>query len=217
MDAYETLRQRARAKREAAIRAAQKECRLALRRINELERRVGNGADPPGPGNVAKGKIVWTVVRSLIPTDREFTIDDMRQWLAENYPTRKFPVSTVRASFRRLMDQGSIRPVSRGHYSKMTYVACAGGSPDDVPFAALNLPDAAARVLRELGPMRDMELVLAIQQRGNRSDSRPKRLLKSLVKSLNHNTERFALDDAGSQRGHVKKAGRRLLWQPMPQ
>lgn len=171
MDAYETLRQRARAKRDAAVRAAQAEFRQSVRRINELERKIGDGANPPALGNAAKGEIVWTAVRDLIPKDREFTLEDMKRWLAENHSTRKFPISTVRASFRRLADQGLIRAVKRGRAAQVTWIACNGDAPDDVPFAALSLPEAAGVILRELGPMRDIELVLAMQQRGNRPDA----------------------------------------------
>jgi len=200
MDAYEQLRQRARSKRDAAIRAAQSEFRQSVRRINELERKIGEGASPPPPGNAAKGRIVWTIIRSLIPQDREFTIDDMKRWLAENHSTRKFPASTVRASFRRLADQGLIRPVRRGHAAQVTWIACEDGSADDVPFASLSLPDAAEVVLRDFGPLREVELVLAIQQRGNRRDAPSGRVVKSLAKALQSNPGRFVCGDDGRWR-----------------
>lgn len=196
MDAYEQLRQRARAKRQAAIRKAQAECRLSLRRINELERKIGEGASPPPPGNAAKGLIVWETVSSLVPPAGEFTIDDMQRWLAENHSTRKFPISTVRATFRRLLDQGKIRQVRRAHAGKAVYAACEGVAAE-MPFAALSLPDAAAIVLGELGPLRDSDLVLAIQERGNRTDTAPSRLIRSVAKTLRDNPERFSCWDDG--------------------
>jgi hypothetical protein len=197
MDAYDTLRDRARSKRQAAIRKAQAECRAALRKINELERKVGNGGPAPDEGNRAKSARILALAQSLIPKDQEFTLADMTAWLREAEPTRRFPIPTIRATFRRLADMGLIRPTSRGYAAEVSWMACNGQGKQDVPFAALSLPDAAERVLRDAGPMREVELALAIQHRGCRSRDPQRRVTKSLAIALRRNNERFTCANDG--------------------
>jgi hypothetical protein len=72
-----------------------------------------------------------------------------------------------------------------------------GGENGAEDFATLRLPEAAARVLAECGPLRDLELVTAIRQRGCRPHDEPRVLLKSLAKSLRDSPKRFALGEDG--------------------
>src|SRR5262249_21353999 len=148
--------------------------------INALERAVGEGGPPPPEGNVRKSKAVLSIARTLVPPTGEFTTDDMKAWLEAERPTRRFPMPSVRSAMRRLSDQGVVRAVARGYPGKPTWTATGKLAEAETPFAMLRLPDAAEIVLRELGPMREVDLALAIQARGNQAGSDQLRVVRSL-------------------------------------
>ena len=64
------------------------------------------------------------------------------------------------------------------------------GKADD-PFAGMTMTKAVAKVLSETGPLPSVSIVLALQQRGYRSEDSPRLLLKSLRSTLERHPERF--------------------------
>lgn len=187
MDAIETLTQQAREKRDQAIADARTEFNESMAAIRKLARELRPAEKkPPRPS----GAPVFSLVASCVP-EGEFTCDDLLRNLRTRAPDREFTVGTVRVYLCTLCDRGLIRRVARGERNRTVWEAVEGVSVPEKPCAAWFIPDAAELVLRERGPLRVVELVVALQDRGYRADCDPSVLANSVSKSLQYHPERF--------------------------
>lgn len=187
MDAIETLKAQAREKRDQAIADARAEFNSAMASIRKLERELAPKEKKPPR---ASGAPVFALVAASVPSE-PFTCGDLLAALRKADPQREFTVGTVRVYLRMLSDRGMIQRVARGGRNQTVWESIDGATVPEKPFAALYIPDAAEVVLRERGPLRVNELVVALQDRGYRVDADPAVLSNSVSKSLNYHPERF--------------------------
>lgn len=188
MDAIETLKQQAREKRDQAIAEARAEFRESMAAIRKLERGLAPAERKPPR---ASGAPVFNLVVASIPAG-DFAAGDLLAALRAADPKREFNVGTVRIYLRQLNDKGLIRRVARGGRNRTLWTRVEGREPEANPFAAWFIPDAVEAVLRESGPLRIAELVVALQDRGYRVDADPMVLANSVGKALGYHPERFA-------------------------
>jgi len=196
MDAYQKLRVQARHKRDAAIQAAHDEYSATLRTIAVLRKNLGpEGAAGPvkkSNNNYVKGRRAVNAIKQLIPQDRQFSTGELTALLRAN--GHEIPDSSMRSHLRRLEDQRALERIRRDADGQIIWVATGIGSEPQTPLAAMNLPDAAAVILSESGPLGIKELAIAIQARGCRQGASRKLMTESLVAALRDNT-RFRLQD----------------------
>lgn len=192
MDAYDTLRKQAVEKRDTAIVAARAEYRRSLQQIDDLCHSLGGDAPKPSK---SKAQPVLELICALIP-DRAFTVGEMVEMLRDAAPDRTFNVPTIRTFFPRLAEQGIIRKVSRSVGGQVLWAA-ADSDVDENPYRAMPMTDMAEQVLRECGPMRLHELVVAMQESGYRPDAEPRRLAASFRWSAKNSPDRFSRGEDG--------------------
>jgi hypothetical protein len=189
------LQQQAATKRDEAIKAARTEFTQTLRLIDDLgerlfyeRRRIANRSP--------KRPIIDLIVEAM-PKKRPFQLREVLTKLRKAQPKRNFHEPTIRTLFKRLSDQGRILKHSKGERGFILWVASE--CPVDVagPMAALSLSDVAEQVLREAGPLRAVEVVLAVQERGYRPGADRHSLLNNLSQAFKRNGHRFVIDTNG--------------------
>jgi hypothetical protein len=202
-DAYEQLRAAARRKRDVAIAEVRKVYRRELEAIQRIkdslyEEDHGN-RKKPGPKPRVGGPRTRTapeLVKEYMPRDRQFTIAEIREKLLEVEPTRRFYRASLRTTFANLKREGAIRRVKRISKGQVLW-ECVATAPTVTPLAAMLLPEAVEVILGECGPLRPVEIVLALQERGYRREANPKILANSLQSTLRRCAGRFTLGDDG--------------------
>jgi hypothetical protein len=195
MDAINILRQQAAQKRDEAIKVARDEHRQTLRLIDELAMQLFHETQPTRRGHERKRPIIDLIV-DYMPKDRPFAIRELLAKLRKVDPKRIFHEPTFRTLFKRLIDQGRIRKVSKGDRGFILWAASECPESDQGPLATVSISNAMESVLRELGPLKPVEIVLAVQERGYRPDSNRRVLLGTLSTAFKRNSDRFQqLDD----------------------
>jgi hypothetical protein len=177
-NAIRILREQAATKRDDAIKAARDEFTQTLRLIDDLGERLfydhRSAADKP-----AKRPIIDLIVDAM-PKSRPFQLREVLAKLRKAYPKRNFHEPTIRTLFKRLSDQGLIRKLSKGDRGFILWAASQCPVADGGPLATCSLPDVAEQVLRESGPLRAVEVILAVHERGYRPDADQRALLQNL-------------------------------------
>src|SRR5688572_13370969 len=109
MDAFQQLRQRAADKRDYSISVARRIYTQDIAAIDTLERALPARTNlepvdelPPIPNTMS-------LIESLIPKDKPFTVSDMIGWLSSAQPGQKFHEPTVRTYVSRLSSRGVIK------------------------------------------------------------------------------------------------------------
>src|SRR3954447_12054829 len=114
MDAYDELRQQARAKRDKIIQAARNECNVALRRIAGLQAMITDEKRQlVGQPTRTRDKSLTEYIREALPKDTTFTIADLCRVMYDNPATCKYKATSIRSQFRVLDQGGIIRKVGR--------------------------------------------------------------------------------------------------------
>ena len=194
MSPHEQLRKIAAENRDKAITAARIAYKQAIRRIEELESSI-SGGDGEVIGR-RRDRPVIQMICDLMPRDRAFTQAELIDLLQATAPNRKFHIPTIPATFQRLMDRGVIRRIRRKRGGS-TLWAAVDSSVVAEPFGAMSIGDVAELVLQETGPLRMIELAVAIQRRGYRPEAEPKTLVASLTSTLRRNPQRFSRGEDG--------------------
>jgi hypothetical protein len=189
MDAFETLRRQAVTRRDELINEARRHCRETLRWLEQVERRL----TPPKPTlPEQKRQAVCDLISEVMPKDRDFTTADLFALVTQAFPQRRLTVNNVRSSLGYMEDTDRVRR-SRLVDAKIHWCA-----PDYVPHAktwnAETCATVAAKVLRERGPLRLMDLLVAVREAGFRSGDDPRKVRNALNKSLCTNPGRFKRD-----------------------
>ena len=172
MDAIAKLRRQARARRDAALAVARAEYSRAMRNIRALA--------PDDDDN--DWSLVARRVVELIPS-RPFSLYEMLVWLGEAEPDEPIRIGTVRNVIRRLASRGVLQRVAK-NLDGMSLWAAIDCDEFPASLKALSLPDAIETVLGEVGPLRDTELTIALQDRGYRTYLTDRELYKSLQQAL---------------------------------
>ncbi len=195
MDALDLLRKQALQKRNEAIKAAREEYQRNLRTISELGLRLGQPVKT-ARGTTAK-RIISDLILDYMPKDRPFSLREVIDILRKQCPGRRFQEPTVRTKFKRIIDAGRVRKVRKGDNGYMLWAAPECVIESAGPMATMSLPDAAEYVLRDRGPMRPVEIILAVQELGHRTDGDQRTVLTSLSQALKRHKHRFVCDYDG--------------------
>jgi hypothetical protein len=195
MNAIKILRDQAAKKRDDAIKAARDEYHDTIRHIDELGQRLFHVA-PVRRGKERQRRIVDLIVE-MMPKDRPFSIREVLASIREAEPKRQFHEPTIRTLFKRLIDQGVVRKVRKGDRGFILWAAAECPIEDHGPLASVSIADAVEYVLHERGPLRPVEVVLAVQEFGYRPDADKRALLGTLAQAYKRNKHRFAIGDDG--------------------
>jgi hypothetical protein len=198
-DKYELLREAARRKRDVLIREVRADYQrelLAIKRLRDSLEESPRGKRGPKSKLGPRQRSMIELVREYMPRDRQFTVAEIRDKLAEVEPFRRFYRATLRTTFANLKREGSIKRVRRIGKGQVLWEAVET-APRYTPFEALLMPDAAYAVLAENGPMRCVEIAVALQERGYRRDANPRTLCNSLLATLKRNVGRFRCGEDG--------------------
>lgn len=195
MDAIELLRKQAARKRDDAIQAARDEYHRNLKTIAELGLRLGHPIKTTR-GTPAK-RIITELIVEYMPKDRPFSHREMVAILRKYVPNRRFQEPTIRTMFKKLADDGRVRRVRKGDHGFMLWAAPECPVEDAGPMASMSLPEAAEYVLKDRGPLRPVEIVLAVQELGYRADGDQRTMLSGLSQALKRYKDRFALGADG--------------------
>jgi hypothetical protein len=164
MDVYTALRDQARKKRDEAIADARATYNLTMRRISELAKGMG---DPPPKDVEPEWLPIKEAIIKLAPPDRSFTGHDAFVWLREDAPNRPLRLITVRVIIQRLCEAGRLKRVRWGGNGLMRFALPE--CPEDAGrWGAMNYPQAMELLLRERGPMRCVEIAIALHEEGFR-------------------------------------------------
>ncbi|MBA3483809.1 MAG: hypothetical protein H0T51_18550 [Pirellulales bacterium] len=196
MDAYDQLRKAAREKRDQAILEARLECQRTLHTIKALRARItdkplienGVAVDEP------KRRKIIDVICEVMPQGYAFTMVELQDWVQQSESGRAVDRETLRTLLHTLKNEGVVRRVARAGHNAVTWEYVKPRSRE-LAFEAMLLPDAAAVVLGDTGPLRIMELVVALQSRGYRRDAKARTLLAAAGAALRRNRERFSCDE----------------------
>jgi hypothetical protein len=190
MNTYTTLRDRAGANRDEAIRDANSLYKQALKRIDQLERQLGREIPRQAIVPEPEAKNIMDLMVENMPKDKPFMAQELVDLLRDLYPERDLSPKTVRTYLHRLLVRGEIKRVCRPKGKEVMYGhkdCTVEGNPDET--AALT--NVAELALREQGPMTTLQLTLAIQDRGTRPELTPHSLMQSLGRALRDNQGRF--------------------------
>jgi hypothetical protein len=193
MDAYEQLKEQARKKRDAALKRIRANYQATVAKIDALRTDL-DGYAPAAKAK--KAKPILEMVCDLMPRDRGFTFADIHRLLLEACPGREFNELTIRTLLPKLEAQGILRRVTKNQQGRVVWAA-AGAVVQESPFGAMATTDVAELILRESGPMMPAELVVAIQDRGHRTDASPRQLLASLRTAVQRYPGRFLTGEDG--------------------
>ena len=131
-------------------------------------------------GELRRKQTIYDLIVEHIPRDRPFALRDVMPLLCRAEPHRHFIEPTVRAIFKRVIDDGLVRKVRKSDHGYMLWAAPECPIDELGPLATVSIADAIEYVLRREGPLRPVELVLAVQQHGYRVDASPHALLGTL-------------------------------------
>jgi hypothetical protein len=125
-----------------------------------------------------------------MPKDQPFALRDILPILRKAEPHRQFIEPPVRTIFKRLIDDGAVRKVRKSDHGYMLWAAPGCPIEEIGPLATVSIADAIEYVVRRDGPLRPVEIVLAIQKAGYRPDASPRNLLATLGQALKRNSPR---------------------------
>lgn len=169
MDAFNELRKQAREKRDKAVSEARDAYDATLTRIASLEQDI-LGRD------LSSHKSIAACIDSVIPTDRPFTTQDILASLEALDPRRNWRKRSVDSHIYRLRERRIVRRLKKAHGEQLAVYVRVGVHIDPLPFEDMTLPEVAAKVLAERGPMRQTELVMAMLEAGYKTTMTPKNL-----------------------------------------
>jgi len=198
MDAFETLRRQAIERRNESINEARRKCQEVLRWIDQLEGRLV----PPQPTkSEQKRQAVCDLITEVMPKDRDFTTAELFTLVRQMYPNRRLTLGNVRSSLAYMEECDRIRR------SRLVDAKIHWCGPDFVQatktWNAATCAKVAEKVLRERGPLRLIDLLVAVREAGFRAGDDPRKVRNALNKSLCTNPGRFRRD--GKRWGLVER------------
>jgi hypothetical protein len=145
------------------------------------------------------GPTATEAIRQVMPRDRRFTLPELIPLAQAAMLPRQTPSSTIRKGLRLLEQYGEVRRAQRGAYGCVQWEVCDGRQAE-LPLEAMRLPDVAAMLLELGGPMNLVELIIAMQRLGYRTEVRPQSLLHTLRWCLKGAPGRFVEGEDGRWR-----------------
>lgn len=186
MDAYEQLAAEAKRIRDDAFKSARADYQAAIRRINDLRRQLTGEAPTAKP--VRDGSMSNRILE-LLPRERTFTATELITAMHADPIGKHFEANSIRSMLGNFKRSGIVRQVGRknGHVLWASQAAKVTVSP----FGGACLTDIAEQLLRELGPMRVPELVVAMRERGYRPDEKPNATAANVLRAITRFSGRF--------------------------
>ncbi len=92
--------------------------------------------------------------------------------------------------------RASIQQITKNQRGRVEWAA-AGLEAAESKFGAMPPVDLAEQILRERGPMKPAELVVAIRETSYRADSNPQKLLAALRNAVRRYPRRFVVGVSG--------------------
>jgi hypothetical protein len=179
MDAFETLRRQAIVRREAAIDEARRKCQEIIRWVNKLEKQL---VPPPPSKPEQKREAFCDALLRLMPKDREFTTVELFHVARKALPQRRLSVEKVRSSLAYLEESDRVRRI------RLVNATIQWGGPWFVEktkqWVQPTCAKEAEKVLRERGPLRILDLLVAIREAGFRADDDPRKVQSALARAL---------------------------------
>jgi hypothetical protein len=173
MEAFNDLRRAARDKRDKIINDARDDYGATLKSIAGLEQRITGRS-------LSKQKSIAACVSSLIPSDAQFTSQDILHGLEALAPHRHWRRRAINHCITRLLARGILRRISRArvgarHHSSPAVYVRVGIEVQSDPFGDMQFSDVLYEVLHG-HTMRLTELVAATLEAGYRTNQRPRDL-----------------------------------------
>ena len=160
MEDFNSIRKRARERREKSIKQARVEYAETLARIAELEQDL-LGRQP------VKYKSIASCVEAVIPTDRTFTSADIMAGLEALGSGRVWRKRSVDNHISQLRGRGIVKRIRRVRNGQLALYALADLDTEPVPFEGMDLAACVSLVLRDAdGPMRPTEVAVALLEHG---------------------------------------------------
>jgi hypothetical protein len=186
MDAYDLMRQEARAKRDRIIKAAREQYASEMADLRLLRRRITGERYPLPP---ERCPTILDVVRRVMPRDRAFTLSEVIRLIQEDNPARRFRPASVRSLFQQLLGTGEVRRLSWERGEVLWGASDCPVEPD--AFGCATFTDMTERVLADGKLMRPPEIVTALRTIGYRANLAPKDMHDSVIGSLKRNPAKF--------------------------
>ena len=175
MNEFNALRTRARAKRDAAVAEAHKDCEATLLSIAKLEQDL--------LGKVSnRFRKTSAAIESVIPRDRSFTVHDLLAALEASAPGRTWELRSVNNQITRLRKRGIVQRLKRA-----TIHEPAVYTREAEPAAVNALGDATlAEVIRAVvvRPMNAPQIITAVLDAGYQTSMTRGALLRHVVRAL---------------------------------
>jgi HB1, ASXL, restriction endonuclease HTH domain len=197
MDApYEELRKQAAAKRDKIIQAAQQEYRVAVRRIRALHKLVTGDHHPAiRPPRRAKDRTLTELLVEVLPSNRAFTVADACELVYDDPLGCKYKETSIRSQLTMLANVGRLHKVGRRSGHILWSRTEAGIEP--AVFGTLTTCEIAEQIIRERGPLRLMEIVMIMKERGYRPEEPNHTTYAIMRRSMTRISGRFVKDNRG--------------------
>lgn len=197
MEPIEVLKARAMQKRDLAIAQARRIYQRDLAAIEAL----GNSLPvqfTPEPTAVRSDANTTSVIQSLIPPDKPFTVADMMNWLNMAQPGKKFHEPTIRTYVSRLASRGVLKRLYKNGRNYTRWVA-SEAYKELGPLETKTIADLIGEVIQETGhPMRGSEIAAVLREKGYRPEAKPATINTAVNHALSrHREKRFVREMDG--------------------
>jgi hypothetical protein len=196
VNAYDSLRQQAAAKRDKIIQNAKAEYRATMTRIRALHK-IMQGEAMPGirPPRRVKDRTLTDLMRAVLPKSEPFTVAEACEAVYSDPLGCKYKETSVRAQLRALQDAGELHKVGRRNGHVLWARVSAGVQV--AAFGTMSLCEIAESLITERGPMRLAEIVVLMKERGHKPDEPAAVTHDQLRNAMKRVSGRFLRDDAG--------------------
>jgi hypothetical protein len=185
MDPYELLRRDAIARRDRRFREVALEYAEALERINQLSESLGHGT----AFDLRPHRTVSSIIREMMPRDLPFTVEELIERCRAAYPEMNFDRYKVRCLLSSMRKNKEIKTVKRLRGHAVQFAAAEAKYSELPPLKSH--ADSIVELLADGKRRTAMEMVVAIQESGERTDYTPQLLYQVLHGTLRGNPKRF--------------------------
>lgn len=194
MNEFQALRAKARQNRDIAIDRARSDYDSAMARIDQLERDLNGNAS-------GKSINLSACMDTVIPSDGEFSTDEIIAKLESRYPETNWPKRTVNGHIYRLRKLGILRRLTIHKKGEPSKYARNGAAVQERPFGDKSLEQVMVEVLGSKS-MTVGELTVTIWDAGFQTTS-TKKGLRAAIAGVLRNSGRFKRNGQRWTYGHV--------------
>lgn len=196
MDPIAALRKRAQEKRDFAIQLARQIYQRDLAAIDAIDHALPPQTAPEPTATPAVTNTV-SLIQSLIPADRPFTVSEMMEWLRAAQPGQKFHEATIRTYVSRLSSRGALKRLYKNGRNYTQWVASESFKKLG-PVEAKPLVELVAETITANGqPMRANEIAVQLRDMGYRADVAPATINRAVRDTLARHRKLFRRENDG--------------------